>query len=402
MELICEKTANKTDALRRIVYTGPELCRVTRYGDFYRMIPHEVAAWQVSEVAMELGGHFTTLDFCDHDGVYIANHATVEDFDRDILPHIPILAKVLVMRDEGAGDVIMSVPAVRELRRRIPCAHITYAVKPGNESLLYGISCIDKIVSVHDVDLGEFCPFDLVINFCRSVDVYSIPRNREHRIDSFALMLGLGKLKDRRTEFNIFPDECDQLFDSHTDILSNGQKYIAFVLQAAGWNRTWTLWRIGELIDTFAAALPDYKLIFVDGPRQDWIPKAPNVINKTGRTHSFKEAALLCSACALTITPDTGIAHALGALGKPTLVLAGSIPPEKRFNTYPKHEWIYAGGQVPCSPCWDFQERYKRDDPRPAGHQNYKSCANDIEVHCMNWITPEMIAAKAKKMLGAK
>jgi len=307
------------------------------------------------------------------------------------------------MRDEGAGDVIMSVPTVRALKRRLPDATITYATRPIYMELLHGIDCIDNVKSVHDIDLTQCGEWDLVINWCRALEHYGTPRNRGPRIDSFARHIGiLDELEhDRQLELNIQTEHYNAAFElvGHR---SRGERMIAFVVSAAAWNRTWPTWKLHELIGLMAEQMPGTQLVLIDREPElnRLFNKYDNVISVCGMTKSFMEAAAVVSFCDAVITPDTGLSHAAAALGKPTLVLCGSIPPEMRFSYYDDFECLYPVDAVECCPCWDWQERWTRDQRRADPKRGiYRTCRYEGLPRCMHAIEPAEIVKKIKSIM---
>lgn len=79
------------------------------------------------------------------------------------------------------------------------------------------------------------------------------------------------------------------------------------------------------------------------------------------------------------------------------LVLAGSIPGEKRFSTYENAVVLTADNQPPCSPCWDYQRAYF-DFAAFNQQELYDACKlNGPE--CMNRKTVDMIANAMKEIL---
>jgi len=372
-----------------IAYIGREKAVVTPAGVMYRCVPVACGDAQ-ARLAVERPGEFARIP---GDAVYVGSGATVEDFESDIAAQLPPSPSILFIRDNGAGDVIMSTPAVREARRRLPGAKIAYATLPANLELLEGIDFVDEKLDVHELD---FIPgkYDLIVNWSRAVENYSLERNRLPRIDSFAAHIGLGELADRRPEFHLARE--DREFASEF-LSGRGEKFVGYVMQAAAWNRTWPLWKVPQLCERIFRLLAGYKVILVDAQDESGFD-APNVINACGKTQSFKQAAALLERCELVITQDTGMAHACGAMGVKTLVLAGSIPPDRRFSGHPGVEWIHPAGRVDCCPCWDWQERYLDGEKKG----ELKSCHRTGKNVCLESIEPGEIAGRAKKILDTK
>jgi len=394
--------------LVRVVYTGSRTECITPFGLFYRMVPSVVSEDRLADVKRFFDGASTVLDFCDTRGVYVA-HASrvpVSDWDSQIGDRLPAAPNVLIMRDEGAGDVIASIPTVRRIREKLPYAWIVYATKPAFAGLLAGISEIDKIVSIHAIDLTTGSDWDLVINWCRALESYKYPRNRGLRIDSFAKHVGLGVLEDRELELHVSPAARQKARKLIGDKCPKDKIRIGYVMQAAAWNRTWSLWRVPELFRAFARAMPNAKLVLIDRDVAlggDFYGDHPNILNLCGQTDSFLEAAAVCETCDLVIAPDTGLVHACEALGVPALALIGSIPPAARYATYRYVNWIHPAGRpgAECCPCWDWQERWSRDEKLAQPERGiYRSCLYDRDVKCMAAIGVEEIVREAQGMLG--
>ena len=406
------KQSPERDQIYRVIYTGVEESIATEVGVFFRGTISYVNQHGLGYMLEHHGDDVTILDFCFgrpgvRDGmkvVYIPNNAEgTSNFDSDIKARLPESPQVLIMRDEGAGDIIMSVPTVREIKRRLPDCRISYATKPDKFELLSGIDCIDEIVSIHDIDLSYESPWHLVINWCYALEDYDIKRNRGSRIDSFAKHVGL-ELTDRELEIHPKPDK----FYCATQVVNEqwrGGPIVGYVVQAAAWNRTWSPWRVGELLDEFERQLPEVDVMLIDSqPHIGELNKyRKNVINLCGKTASFMEAVASLYRCSIVVTPDTGLAHAAAAVGTETLVLCGSIPPQYRFSHYDKFDWIYKTGEVDCCPCWDWQEKWtaaeRREHPERGTH---KSCSQTTDVKCMKAITPREIVDHVRVSLEAQ
>lgn len=310
--------------------------------------------------------------------------ATVKDFDRDIKAALPDNPKILFFRDNGAGDVIMSIPTVREVKRRIPGSQINYAVMGYNRELLHGVGCIDVIRNLQGINF-EREHFDLIVNWSAVIEEYTVKRNCGSRIMSFGKHLGL-ELTDTRTELH---PQCKPL-QCRARLIGGEKNLIGYVMQAATWNRSWPLWEVPKLCELFAKEMPDYKIVLIDAD-EDAGFEAPNVINTCGKTKSFITGAALAAGCDLVITQDTGITHGVVAMSDtPQLVLIGSMKPEWRFSHYKNVEWIQHT-DIECCPCIDWQ---RHDDD-----WNIYSCDDTKQNVCLESITPAEIVEKAKGML---
>jgi ADP-heptose:LPS heptosyltransferase len=371
----------------RIFFFGREQFVPTPRGKLFRCVPAE-AGKIGSDAPARYKNEFSGLS---EDSIYVGMGEEVADFDNEVKKRLPARPKALFIRDNGAGDVIMSTAAVRAVRRRLPDAKFVYATLPRHIGLLEGNEDVDEVCSVHDLNL-ESGGYDLIVNWARAVEDYSIPRNRGHRIDSFARMIGI-ELDDRSTFLKL--SDADREF-ARRFLERKGKKFIGYVVQAASWNRTWPVWRAPELLGEFAARMPDYKIVLIDS-QADAGYDAPNSVDACGRTESFKQAAALLERCELAIAQDTGLAHACGALGIPALALAGSIPPELRYGYYENFRWIHHAGRTGCCPCWDWQAKWPRRLRDKYGV--YKTCKWEAAPKCLEAITPQEIVDAVEMML---
>lgn len=386
------------DSFNAVIYTGSKIEFPTEYGIFYRGVPRPIHKNRINFIKQKLAGNYTLIDLSEI--AYVPHNVTMGDFDQEIKSVLPAKPHILVMRDEGAGDIIMSTPAIREIRRRLPGCHISYATRPVYQDILRNVRCIDEVVSIHGVDFADSEKYDLVINWCRALGCYSVPRNRGHRIDTFARHVGLGELSDKRVELHFSEYERQK-----ARMISRGTKpgkRIGVVLRAAQWNRSWHLYYVMQLVDLLKRRMPDCTLVIIDRANMlaEYWAGASNVLNAAGRTRTFMEAAALCAECDAVVAPDTGLAHATGATGTPTVVIAGSIPPDVRYSTYPGHATLWAGESVECCPCWDWQERWTKEERAHKKRANtVRTCLYTKDLKCMDSITPGMVADKLQAVL---
>lgn len=77
------------------------------------------------------------------------------------IPHLPAPAQIMVRVPNWVGDVVMALPALRELRRIFANAQITLVARPWVAGLFEGEGLADKLISVHD---GQSV-FQTAINF---------------------------------------------------------------------------------------------------------------------------------------------------------------------------------------------------------------------------------------------
>jgi len=93
---------------------------------------------------------------------------------------------------------------------------------------------------------------------------------------------------------------------------------------------------------------------------------------------TVREMAALIQQCDLFVGPDSGPMHLAGALGVPSVVVFGAIPPQARINHYPTHKAVVLEG-LRCLGCW------------------YEQCP--IKYRCMTALPGDIVGIEALKQL---
>lgn len=318
---------------------------------------------------------------------YVGGSVTLESFD-ELAGQLPENPRILAMRDCGLGDVLLLMPTLREIKRRIPGARVELATMPAYHSIIEtnDALALDAVHSIHEVDLQNQS-YDLIINFMRSVELYSLPRNRGPRVDSFAAQIGM-----KLTERVFVPDISTGDMADAAALLGSGP-FIGYVQQAASWMRTYPLWRAREVFAEIHARFPGHKIAVFDTQAWGLYDDLDYVLDMSGRTANVSALAACMKLCDAVISPDTGAAHLAASLDIPTLVLLASQPFEWRYSHYGAHvKSIHKVGAAPCVPCWDFQRE----------RATVKYCSISKKNICMESINPHEIAASVDKMLNGR
>src|SRR5262249_5494291 len=67
----------------------------------------------------------------------------------DAEPAVPAPTTLVVRLPDPAGDVVLSTPVLRAMRRALPATRIVWAGQPANLSLLAGVESADATAAVH-------------------------------------------------------------------------------------------------------------------------------------------------------------------------------------------------------------------------------------------------------------
>ena len=63
---------------------------------------------------------------------------------------IPENARILIIKTHAIGDLLLTTPAIRDLRSAFPSAHITLLVGSWSASVVRGNPALDEIIEVED------------------------------------------------------------------------------------------------------------------------------------------------------------------------------------------------------------------------------------------------------------
>lgn len=344
--------------------------------------------------------------------------------------------KILVRGTNWIGDAVMSVPALRELRRIFPDARITLHTRSWAEGLFRDVDFIDELVTfdkhrwkIKDVyDNSQFLKedgYDLAVLLPNSFEsaitsfLTRIPRRVGYNKDIRGLLLTdpvpVPEWKNRRHEvyyyLNLVAEVEKRVLGRETvgsyepnislGISDERQTAAREMLAAHGVDLTkktvalgvgstnsvakrWPADRFAKLNDLLQLQA-DLNVLLV-GSRDDsevaglvlgTAQRAP--VDLTGKT-DIGEAAALLSVVDLLISNDMGLAHVAPAVGTDTIAIFGPTNPETTRPFSRRAEIIRR--DVECSPCM------------------LRNCP--IDHRCMTWITPDEVSARARSILFAE
>jgi ADP-heptose:LPS heptosyltransferase len=292
---------------------------------------------------------------------------------------------ILIDRPAGIGDIICTFPSVLELRKRHPDAVFVY-------STWKSFKCV--------VEMGRVA--DLVVEWDRSwmprlVHKYYYPRlederplGREfaHLVDDFAQTFEV-ELSSRQPRLHV-PAHLSQSLKKQIMPFSERAKHVLGIHVGPSWRvREWTVEGWTQLVvllrDRFDCVViqlgSDMHTVrgFVRTPRiagtEDWVGKL-----------SLEETIAALEQLDLFVGIDSGLLHAAGAVGTPTVGLFGAIDPKLRLP--PETPSIGVVSDVPCLGCHHRLPRLHWRD----------GCPNNIQ--CMAGLTAENVLDACVKLLG--
>lgn len=314
-------------------------------------------------------------------------------------PLSPAPAHVLVKEVNWLGDLVMTLPALRAVRRAFPQATLAVLVKQELASFFDGTRWVDEVIGyrvrrslagivdrrrlVADVRRRRF---DLAILFPRSFEsalwtaLARVPRRvgyvadrrgalLTHRAERGAAVLAQHQVHDYlhllRATLGIVgtPDDCQldveprhrATMDAWLAARRRRRGPLVALAPAAAYGpaKEWPAARWAALADTLAAR-HGAECVLVGAPgeraRCEEIAGATRqgALVAAGETNVGQMIALV-SRCAGFAGNDSGAMHVAGALGLPTVGVFGSTNPRRTSPLGPRTRVIYH--QIECSPC---------------------------------------------------
>jgi len=258
----------------------------------------------------------------------------------EMLQAVPNL-RVLVVRNGGLGDVLMTLPCIARLRHDFPAASVSYSTAPGLTRLLTTNPLVDAVYA--SLDAYQDGPFGYVLDLGYWAE--SAPGiERYHRSDIFGHAFGYEDVKGYGFDYRVLDHER-----AWAQKLVGDKPTVA--LQVAGSINRRTPPR--QWMVEFLSML--HKQGFqtvVFGQRKD--PDLDSELNLTGNPPLWQVFAVL-EQCVGIVAGDSGIFHAGNALGKPTVGLFGPVDPKLRTRDQPLCRTVTGNEAANCPPCNDHQ-----------------------------------------------
>ena len=283
--------------------------------------------------------------------------------------------KLLVVRTDAIGDLLLATPALDALRAKFPRAHIALMVRPYNQFVVKNNPAIDEVIVEdlydrfhfgHRIGLWKYLQwifrirfkrFDVMINLagdfpyaligylagipCRIGDrgrvAYSWLYNCQvnHRLNSWALhevehnfelLEPLGIDRREAGKCRLYPD-ADKLEAAAQLLRDNGlagKKIIGVNVGTIGTNKPWALANYVELVKRLSVEYQT-KIVLVGGPKENELNKSilPELegaaVNLGGLPVELFIALL--KQLDLYVGNDTGPTHLAAALDVPSVIL---------------------------------------------------------------------------------
>ena len=356
--------------------------------------------------------------------------------------------RILVLPLYGIGDALMTTPALKNIKEKIPSARITYLhMFKTTRDILAGNPNIDDNIHFPFLEAGRLRSvrfalglrgrFDVAINFYPS-------NRRDYNMASFLsgcrVRIGHTYKMNNFRELNFLKNrtlpEDDRLHNVEENLRLLGFLGIeaprpypleAFLAEeedraALGWmaengvdegaplvglhpgtsafkehvKRRWPPERFSELIDGISSLRPEHRFLLFGGPEEAPLKEtvrgkcAPSSRGKVHAVHApgIRQTAAIMKRCQLFISNDSGLMHIAAALQLPTVAIFG--PTDPRWVSpwkCPSRVIRPAGPAVSCAPCFRYS-------PVPL------KCWKRLDFKCLADISASCVLEAAVSLMG--
>ena len=289
--------------------------------------------------------------------------------------------KILIIRFSSIGDIVLTTPVIRCIKKQLNGVELHYLTKKAFESVLSGNNYIDKLHFLNDslsstiADL-KVEKFDYIIDLHHNLRTFIIKTRLGissssfdklnwqkwllvtfkknllppvHIVDRYLKTVEFLGVKNDNKGLDYF-----LLQNHHLRLLlpPSHQEYIALVIGAQHATKRLPTERLIEL-----CRLIKQPLVLLGGP--DDVQRGEEIMSAAG-DHIFNgcgkfkldQSAFLVKMSKLVITHDTGLMHIAAAFNKPILSVWGNTVPQ--FGMYPymaDQSYKFEVSGLSCRPC---------------------------------------------------
>jgi len=309
--------------------------------------------------------------------------------------------RILVVRTDRIGDVLLSTPVIKVLRQKFPQAYISMMVSPYARDIIEGNPCLDEVIvynkeGKHKGLLGSLKFASRLKKKKFDLAIILHPTNRVHLLTflagiperlgynrklGFLLTRSIEHAKQKgqmhEAEYNlellgdlgITGDACDLFMPVRDDSekwaedlfnkegIRDTDKILAINPGASCPSKIWPAERFAEAAEKLSQRY-NFKIIILGGPKDmhlaDKVSREIKIkaTNLSGRT-SVNQMASILRRSALFISNDSGPVHIASALGTPVISIFGRNQPglsPRRWGPLGKRD-KYLHKEVGCIQC---------------------------------------------------
>jgi ADP-heptose:LPS heptosyltransferase len=296
------------------------------------------------------------------------------------------MARILIQRAGGFGDLILLTPVLREIKRRWPDCYIGVSTMEHYAVAYAGLPFVNEIVQF-PVPADVAGKYDAWIFLEDAIE--KNPRAEEvHMTDLFAEIVGIDGIEDKKPAYIVsaaeaiwgnvaYPRTKAPRAAIHVSASEMVRKYMQMgTVSSELVERGWEVMLLGQ-----NGELPQL--------REKKMP--PNLFNLTEPGITFRQTAAVINNADVFIGADSSLLHVAGALGVPAVGLYGPFLWKLRTAYCPTTVAISGSGD--CAPCFHHNTANRRQ-------QFPAHCPSASKGMCqvLNSIKPNHVVAKAEKI----
>jgi len=278
--------------------------------------------------------------------------------------------RILIIREGAAGDVLLTTPIVKGLRRKLPDAHLVFMTK--YPEILQNNPYVDDIVRYKPKDNVDVA-FNLMYELYPDIPIIEAYR----KITQLPLHLP-------EIEFYLSLDEQEGISRLlETFSIENGKGFVVIHPMVGNRMKSWDKNRFQAVSDHIRSR--DLKVVTVGSPID--CVELRNVINLIGRL-SLRQSAALISRAKAFVGLDSFPMHVANAFKIPSVILFGSTDPSKVLADGRNVEVVRSSEH--CLGC--------RHDTTPDRWKQNVGCRRG-KLYCMENISADCVIEKIDEMI---
>ncbi len=284
---------------------------------------------------------------------------------------------IVVIRDDGIGDLLMAVSAFNNLRKKYPNKKLILLTYERNMEMMEGFKIFDEILPIPNNQ--KYAPLPIPGPKSQVFNLIDMEMKFGH---SFAKAKNSNKINrhlvmteklnvDKKFEIvpmPEYPKAKKQLLKTLAEMeIELEQDFVVLNLIASNPARSWWEPYYPKLIK----AIEDLGFIpLVVGTKDSPYFQGEKLVNLVGKTKTITEYIEAIKLGKYVISTDTSAYHVAALADIPFLaIFTGGVLPEARLQNYSKYEVIAPPKTLSCYPCWDegckdLSIRHKKDPCR--------------------------------------
>ncbi|MGE5500111.1 MAG: glycosyltransferase family 9 protein [Syntrophothermus sp.] len=320
------------------------------------------------------------------------------------------LNNVLIIRLSSLGDILLTTPLIRSLKKKYPLVSIDFIMREEYRDVLKHNTYINNLMLFSRTDNTEIHKtvknrnYDMVIDLQNNLRSRSLTRQvsapvyklDKKRLDKFLLVnFGINRLMDAppvperyiAAVPELEPDGqgLDLILPDNINTVSSPGRNIAMCPGSRHFTKMWpevNFIELGRLL-----SMQGYKIFLLGGSSDREIcrriaQEIDGAADLSNNNELFLTAAEMKN-CTAIICNDSGMMHTACAAGVPVAVFFGSTVREFGFTPYKNNNLILENNSLSCRPCSHIGRA-----KCPKGH-----------FKCMKEITPALAFDKISKIL---